>query len=135
MNFNTVDRKGCQCFCRGQYIFIAFPGQADDDMNTDVQFSASERFDGLGKLREGVSPVNKIKRPVGRGLKPQFHPDVIFFRIAGQKIDHLRGQAVGPCADGQADDIFLGQRLVVERFELFHRSVGVGKGLEISDKL
>ena len=134
MYFNAAHRQGGQGFCRGHYIFVTFARQSYDNVYTNVQASSGQVVDCIQKLLIGMAPVDGFQGFVVDRLQAKFDPDVIFFRIACQKVDHFRREAVRPCADGQADHIFLGQCFIIERFQFLHRCISIGKGLEISDK-
>ena len=49
--------------------------------------------------------------------------------------DDFVGDAVGPGSHGEADDVVLGEGLVIERFQPVIGCVGVGEGLKVGDEL
>ena len=66
-------------------------------------------------------------------LKSQLDPDRLFFIYLFQKSDYLRRQAVRAGTDGQGRDIGLGDGFPEKSFQIIHRGVSVGIGLEVGD--
>ena len=67
------------------------------------------------------------------GLQSQFHGNRLYGIDFRQKRHHIAAQTVRPGTDGQSDDLFRSNGLAVQLPQLFHRGIGVGKGLEIGD--
>jgi hypothetical protein len=68
-------------------------------------------------------------------LQAELDADVRPARQFLDQIERLVGNAVAAGADGQADDLRMRKRCLVNRAEFFERSVRVRRGLEIGQEL
>ena len=78
-----------------------------------------------------VAAIEPIERPVVNGLKAILHHHPSSLGQLGQEVEDLLTDAVGPGADGQADDARMGEGLLVGQPQPVDRPVGVAAGLEV----
>ena len=79
--------------------------------------------------------IHPVQRPIMNGLQSELDGKIGFTSQLFEQIEHVIGHAVGARADGQANDVGVIDRRLIKRPQLFHRSVGVGGRLEISDEI
>ena len=111
-----------------------FARQAQDDVGAQVEAAALAAPDGVDEGVEVMAAVHPVERAVVDALQAQFQADVALPGVALQQIQHRVRHAVGPRADGQADDLRMVQGLVVEPAQALDRGVGVGGGLEVGEE-
>ncbi|OPY79165.1 MAG: hypothetical protein A4E70_02231 [Syntrophus sp. PtaU1.Bin005] len=120
---------------RPQDIVGSFAGQADDDVGADQQIFIGGPLYGIKKFSRRMAPVDPQQRWVGNRLQSVFQPDMSIPGVALQEIQDIVGYTVGAGSHRKADNVFLGQGLVIEALQAVAGGVGIGEGLEIGDEL
>ena len=67
-------------------------------------------------------------------LQAQFQADVAVAGILPEHVEHRVGHGIGPRADGEADDLRVVQRRVVQLTQAFDGGVRVGRRLEVGEE-
>jgi len=74
-----------------------------------------------------MTAVDPSQDPIIHGLEPQFHTDITCAGQLFQDEQGIIGQRVGPGADGDAEDVRMGNGAAIEVAKPCRRRIGVGE--------
>ena len=134
VDLDRLDGQAGQGVGRRHHVVVRLARQIQDDVGAQVQAAALAAAHGVEEGVVVMAAVHPVERAVVDALQAQLQADVAVAGVLLQQIQHRVGHGVGPRADGEADDLRMVQRLVVEPAQALDRGVRVGGRLEVGEE-
>lgn len=134
VDLDGLDVHGSQEPSGGEHIFPCLAGEPQDDMGADGNAAGTGAPNGIHERLHVMTPPNEKQGGIMRRLQTKLEPDGMFFGQGFETVEHRVRYTVRARPNREADDLRVLQRLPVQPFQDFKRSVGIGESLEIGQE-
>ena len=114
---------------------FALRGQAQDKVGASVQSALVAHGNGTLGGGKVVTAIDMFERLIVARLHAILYSHIFMLRQTGKVVELLLIHAVGTRADNDASNVGMRESLIVALTQTLQRAIGIGKGLEVCQKL